>query len=132
MYFTGLLSGEPPDFKRTISQFFPYPVRDVYDQPVIPETLGNVASKQYNQHGVRLPADMLASARRQLVVRDGGRASLPPVPRAEIPSGARGGRAGARLPFVPAEAAILQPESWRDAADPAPRAALISRCCLRY
>jgi hypothetical protein len=30
-----------------------------------------VSSQRYNQHGVRLPADILNSARRQLVVRDG-------------------------------------------------------------
>ena len=61
-------TGTPP---RSVSQYFPYLVKDVYGTQVIPETLGNVATQRYNQHGVRGPADLLASARRQLVVRDG-------------------------------------------------------------
>ncbi|HLL66310.1 MAG TPA: polysaccharide deacetylase family protein [Micromonosporaceae bacterium] len=71
MYFPGLLSGAEPEAGRSVSQYFPYPVRDVYGRPVIPENLGNVSSAKFNQHGVRSPADLLASAKRQLVVRDG-------------------------------------------------------------
>jgi hypothetical protein len=59
------------DHSRWVSQYFPYPVRDVYGGAVIPETLGNVAPTAANQHGVRSAADIVAAARRQLVVRDG-------------------------------------------------------------
>jgi uncharacterized protein YdaL len=69
LYFSGVLSGEPAG-TRSVSQFFPYVVDDAYGTPVIPETLGNVATQRFNQHGVRLAPDLLASARRQLVVRD--------------------------------------------------------------
>jgi uncharacterized protein YdaL len=70
-YFSGVLSGGAVDPKLYASQFFPYPVRDVYGAAVIPETLGNVATQGYNQNESRLPRQMLDSARRQLVVRDG-------------------------------------------------------------
>ncbi|MET7418973.1 polysaccharide deacetylase family protein [Dactylosporangium sp. NPDC005555] len=69
LYFSGVLSGTPSG-NRSVSQFFPYVVDDPYGTPVIPETLGNVATQRFNQHGVRLAEDLLASARRQLVVRD--------------------------------------------------------------
>jgi len=71
MYFPGLLSGASVDHSRQIGQFFPYAVRDVYGSPVVPENLGNVAVAEYNHHTSRLPADILKSARRNLVVRDG-------------------------------------------------------------
>ncbi|UWP84701.1 polysaccharide deacetylase family protein [Dactylosporangium fulvum] len=70
LYFSGVLTGTPRS-ARSVSQFFPYVVKDAYGTPVIPETLGNVATQRFNQHGVRLTGDLLASARRQLVVRDG-------------------------------------------------------------
>jgi uncharacterized protein YdaL len=71
MYFSGALTGGAADTSHSASQFFPYAVHDVYGSPVIPENLGNIASQKFNQHGVRLPDDLIASARRQLVVRDG-------------------------------------------------------------
>jgi uncharacterized protein YdaL len=71
IYYSGVLSGATVDNTRSASQFFPYPVRDVYGAPVIPETLGNVETQGYNQHEARLPAEILTSAKRQLVVRDG-------------------------------------------------------------
>ena len=71
MYFSGVLTGGPIDHTHFASQFFPYPVRDVYGTAVIPEGLGNVEAQGFNQHEARLPAEILASARRQLVVRDG-------------------------------------------------------------
>ncbi|WP_433085393.1 DUF2334 domain-containing protein [Dactylosporangium sp. CA-052675] len=67
LYFNGILGGGGT---RSVSQYFPYLVKDAYGTPVIPETLGNVATQRFNQHGVRLAPDLLASARRQLVVRD--------------------------------------------------------------
>jgi uncharacterized protein YdaL len=75
MYFPGVLTGsaDPTGFSpaRFASQFFPYPVRDVYGVAVIPETLGHVQTQGYNQHQATLPAQLIESARRQLVVRDG-------------------------------------------------------------
>ncbi|WP_432988026.1 DUF2334 domain-containing protein [Dactylosporangium sp. CA-233914] len=67
MYFNGILGGTGT---RSVSQYFPYLVKDAYGTPVIPETLGNVATQRFNQHGVRLVPDILVSAKRQLVVRD--------------------------------------------------------------
>ncbi|GAA2396318.1 DUF2334 domain-containing protein [Dactylosporangium salmoneum] len=67
LYFNGMLGGPGA---RSVSQFFPYLVKDAYRTPVIPETLGNVATQRFNQHGVRLVPDILASAKRQFVVRD--------------------------------------------------------------
>jgi uncharacterized protein YdaL len=67
LYFNGILGGTGT---RSVSQYFPYLVKDAYGTPVIPETLGNVATQRFNQHGVRLAPDLLASAQRQLVVRD--------------------------------------------------------------
>ncbi len=52
-------------------QFFPYSVRDVYGSAVVPENIGNVEPVAFNNHPPRLPADILASAKRNLVVRDG-------------------------------------------------------------
>jgi uncharacterized protein YdaL len=71
MYFSGVLSGAAVDHSRYTSQLFPYLVKDVYGARVIPETLGNVEIQSFNQHEARLPDAILASARRQLVVRDG-------------------------------------------------------------
>lgn len=71
MYFSGVLRGGTVDPARYASQLFPYPVRDVYGAAVIPENLGNVDAQKFNQHEARQPDDILASARRQLVVRDG-------------------------------------------------------------
>lgn len=70
-YFPGLLSGGPIATDRVANQLFPYPVRDVYGSPIIPETLGNIAVHNFNQNSVHLPSDLIASAKRQLVVRDG-------------------------------------------------------------
>jgi uncharacterized protein YdaL len=71
LYFPGTLTGSPPDYTRILGQFFPYAVRDVYGAAVVPENLGNVEPEPFNNHPPRLPVDILASARRNLVVRDG-------------------------------------------------------------
>lgn len=70
LYFPGVLSGATVDHTQPTGQFFPYPVRDVYGTPVIPENIGNV-TEAYNNHAARGPADLIASAKRNLVVRDG-------------------------------------------------------------
>jgi uncharacterized protein YdaL len=71
LYFPGALTGAKPDYSRMFGQFFPYSVRDVYGTTVIPENLGNVEPEPFNNHPARLPADILASSDRNLVVRDG-------------------------------------------------------------
>ena len=71
LYFPGVLTGGKIDYRRQFGQFFPYAVRDVYGSVVIPENIGNVEPDAFNNHPARLPADLIASARRNLVVRDG-------------------------------------------------------------
>jgi uncharacterized protein YdaL len=71
LYFPGVLTGGKLDYTRQFGQFFPYSVRDVYGSVVIPENIGNVEPEPFNNHPARLPADLLASSERNLVVRDG-------------------------------------------------------------
>jgi len=71
LYFPGRLRGQAADYGHLSGQFFPYAVRDVYGSVVIPENIGNIEPVPYNYHPVRLPADLVASAKRNLVVRDG-------------------------------------------------------------
>ncbi|MGW4651763.1 DUF2334 domain-containing protein [Kitasatospora sp. NPDC004289] len=71
LYFGGVLSGKPIDYSMLIGQFFPYPVRDVYGETVLPENLGNYEPEMSNNNPPRLPADMINSAKLNLVVRDG-------------------------------------------------------------
>ncbi|MGA5305367.1 DUF2334 domain-containing protein [Nucisporomicrobium flavum] len=71
LYFPGVLGGGKIDYSRQFGQFFPYAVRDVYGSVVIPENIGNVEPLPFNNHPARLPADLIASAQRNLVVRDG-------------------------------------------------------------
>jgi uncharacterized protein YdaL len=71
LYFPGVLTGAKYDYTRQFGQFFPYTVRDVYGSVVVPENIGNVEPDAFNNHPARLPADLIASAKRNLVVRDG-------------------------------------------------------------
>jgi uncharacterized protein YdaL len=71
LYIGGLLSGSKPNYAHTTGQFFPYVVTDVYGQQVIPENLGNVETKSFNNHPVVLPPDLIKAAEANLVVRDG-------------------------------------------------------------
>ncbi|MEV4635730.1 polysaccharide deacetylase family protein [Actinoplanes sp. NPDC049548] len=71
LYFPGVLSGGKIDYTRQFGQFFPYTVRDVYGSVIIPENIGNVEPLPFNNHPARLPSDLVASAKRNLVVRDG-------------------------------------------------------------
>jgi uncharacterized protein YdaL len=71
LYFPGRLRGTAADHSRLSGQFFPYVVRDVYGSVVVPENIGNIEPEAYNTHPVRLPADLVASAKRNLAVRDG-------------------------------------------------------------
>lgn len=71
LYFGGTLTGKPADHTKMIGQFFPYLVKDVYGSLVLPENIGNYEPEAYNNHPARFPSDLIASARRNLVVRDG-------------------------------------------------------------
>jgi uncharacterized protein YdaL len=71
LYFTGMLSGGAPRYDVLLGQFFPYPVNDVHGSRVLPENLGNYEPVAFNNHPPRLPADLVAAARANLVVRDG-------------------------------------------------------------
>ncbi|MFI1175915.1 DUF2334 domain-containing protein [Streptomyces melanogenes] len=71
LYFAGTLSGGTADPNRFIGQFFPYVVNDVYGTKVLPENIGNYEPVAYNNHPPRLPADLIASAKANLAVRDG-------------------------------------------------------------
>ncbi|MEU2871464.1 DUF2334 domain-containing protein [Streptomyces olivoreticuli] len=71
LYFAGTLNGGTVDSSRYIGQFFPYAVKDVYGTTVLPENLGNYEPLPYNNHPARLPADLIASAKANLAVRDG-------------------------------------------------------------
>ncbi|GGK39778.1 hypothetical protein GCM10010124_35480 [Pilimelia terevasa] len=71
LYFPGSLTGAKPDYTRPVGQFFPYTVRDVYGSVVVPENIGNVEPQAFNNHPARLPSDLIASADRNLVIRDG-------------------------------------------------------------
>jgi uncharacterized protein YdaL len=66
-----LLAGGPIDYSRLAGQQFPYVVRDVYNTKVLPENLGSIEPEPFFQFPTRLPADIIADARRSLVVRDG-------------------------------------------------------------
>ena len=81
LYPEGALTGAELNTKHTVpvsanyehqnGQFFPYVVKDVYGTKVIPENIGNYEPQSYNNHPTRFPADMIATAQRNLVVRDG-------------------------------------------------------------
>lgn len=70
LYFSGTLGGTAVA-NRFIGQFFPYVVKDVYGTTVLPENIGNYEPEAFNNHPARLPADLIASAKANLAVRDG-------------------------------------------------------------
>jgi uncharacterized protein YdaL len=71
LYPTGLLSGQPFNYGQVVGQFMPYSVRDVYGMKVLADTLGGIDPLPYFSYPARLPADIIADAKRTLVVRDG-------------------------------------------------------------
>jgi uncharacterized protein YdaL len=71
LYFGGVLNGGTINYAHLNGQFFPYPVKDIYGFNVIPENLGNVEPTAFNNHPPRLPADILTTAQKNLVIRDG-------------------------------------------------------------
>ncbi len=70
-YFSGVLTGKPVRYDRSDSQFFPYVVRDVYGNKVLPENLGSIAPNPWHSYKARGPDDLVRAARANLVVRDG-------------------------------------------------------------
>jgi uncharacterized protein YdaL len=71
LYFNGQLTGAKPNYTHIFGQYFPYVVKDVYGQTVLPENLGDYEPIELNNHPIRLPADIVNEARQNLVVRDG-------------------------------------------------------------
>ena len=71
MYYTGTLAPVSAAKSTYADQMFPYPVRDIYGQVVLPEDMGNDTPTAYNQHASRTPAQMLDAARRDYVLKDG-------------------------------------------------------------
>jgi uncharacterized protein YdaL len=70
LFFGGLLTGVSNP-AHVFGQFFPYAVRDVYGSTVLPENLGNYEPELFNNNPPRLPADIVANARANLVVTQG-------------------------------------------------------------
>jgi uncharacterized protein YdaL len=71
LYFRGVLLGGTVDHSRLVGQRFSFVVRDVYGSKVLPENLGSIEPDVFYQFPTRFPADIIADARRALVVRDG-------------------------------------------------------------
>ena len=69
-YFHGELTGNV-DENNPWDQIFPYPVRDVYGEYVLPENMGNIIPVGFNNNDDRSVDDILASAAlTQSVIRD--------------------------------------------------------------
>lgn len=71
LYPEGVLRGGTPNYAHVVGQFFPYVVKDVYGTKVLPENLGNYEPEAYNTHPIRLPSQIIDTAKLNLVVRDG-------------------------------------------------------------
>ncbi len=71
LFYGGDLGINAPNTQHTIGLFYPYTVTDVYGWKVKPENLGNYEPLPYNNHPARLPADLIATAQKNLVIRDG-------------------------------------------------------------
>ena len=71
LYFSGLLSGQPVDYTRMVGQFFPYTVKDLYGDKVLPDNIGDYSPVEMNNHPPRFAADLINNAKANLVVRDG-------------------------------------------------------------
>ncbi len=71
LYFKGILSGGSPDPTYMAGQYFPYVIpKDVYGGKVLPDTLGGIEPQALGVNKARLPADLIADAQRNLVLRD--------------------------------------------------------------
>lgn len=70
MYFPGSLEGLNEKFTGPIEQYFPYPVRDVFNWVMIPENMGHYVPEVYHGRSARGIDEMLKNARALMVVRD--------------------------------------------------------------
>jgi uncharacterized protein YdaL len=70
LYCGAVLSGAPPTTATSPGQFFPY-VGDVYRTKVLPENLGSIEPEPFYSSPTRSPADLIDTAQKNLVVRDG-------------------------------------------------------------
>ncbi len=70
-FFSGQLSGAPPDYTRLFGQFFPYSVNDIYNTRVLPEDLGNYEPVTFDNNPPRLATDLVNNARAELAIRQG-------------------------------------------------------------
>ena len=68
---SGLLTGNALDYTKTISQFFPYVVHDVYGDTELPENLGDYEPTAQNGNPPRLAQDIINEAQDNLAVRQG-------------------------------------------------------------
>lgn len=71
LYFKGSLSGTSVDYNQVIGQMFPYVVRDIYGQTVLPENIGDYEPEPFYTFGVHLVSDILNGASKNLAIRDG-------------------------------------------------------------
>jgi uncharacterized protein YdaL len=71
LFVSGQLTGQPYDFTRSFSQFFPYVIHDVYGAKIIPENLGNYEPEMSNNVPPRLPQDIIHNAQLNLAVTQG-------------------------------------------------------------
>lgn len=71
LFFGGDLGKTPADNAHNIGLFYPFKVTDVYDWVTTPENLGNFEPLEYNNHPPRSAADLIQSAKNNLVIRDG-------------------------------------------------------------
>lgn len=71
LFVSGLLSGQALDYSRIFGQFFPYSVRDVYGESMIPENLGDYEPTMENNNPPRPPAKLINEAQLNLAVTQG-------------------------------------------------------------
>ena len=71
LFFGGDLGLTAANPAHSIGMFYPFAVTDPYGWKIIPENLGNFEPKVYNNHPPRLAADLILSAKNNLVIRDG-------------------------------------------------------------
>ena len=71
LYFDNNLEGGTVDHSKMAGQYFPYVVKDIYGQKVLPENIGNIETESFNHHPITLPPELISRAQKNLVVRDG-------------------------------------------------------------
>ncbi|MGO1183268.1 MAG: DUF2334 domain-containing protein [Micrococcaceae bacterium] len=69
-YYGGSISHGEITPEHSVSQVFPYSVKDIYGSTVYPENIENVTEVQQNNHDPRPPSSLLQRAENNLVVRE--------------------------------------------------------------